>query len=174
MRRYGTIIVIAAAVLAGLGTFFVTLAQQGTPPAAERPPLERWLDLSDEHAEAVRGADPAFTVEAEGLSQKLVEEREKLAGLLEDPATPDSTLMSQIERVIQAHNDLERRVARHVLAIRPHLSPSQQKRLLGICAQGVRRAACRRYRWGCRDNDRTGRPGAGRSRHGQRRGDRQD
>lgn len=46
------------------------------------------------------------------------------------------------DRVAEAHAALERRVAEHLLAIRPLLTPEQQRKLLGFCAEGVR-ARCR-------------------------------
>ena len=170
MRRHGRIIVLTLAVLAGLGTFLVTRAQTGRPaaPSAERPPLDQWLGLSAGQAESVSQADPDFSAQADALAARLQTERQVLAGMLDDVATSDEALMAQIERVIAAHDDLERRVARHLLAIRSHLSPDQQKRLLGLCADGVRQAARHRYRWGWSGQGQHRGPGGGGGRGGPR------
>ena len=147
--------------LAGLGAFVATLTAmggrgqaegQGDAQPADQPggkegsagrgrcPVGRWLDLTPEQAEAIEKADPAFVGESAALTDTLSHEREALARLLEDAKTSDDQVRAQVEAVIVAHNKLERRVANHLLAIRKHLSPIQQKRLMHRCAAGVRRA----------------------------------
>ena len=154
MTRVGIIVIAALSLAAGMGSFLATQAV-GTAGEGWQPgggfehgvhePLIRWLELSDEQAGAMRKADPTFGDEAEALSAELDRQREKLAGLLELVTASDQQIMAQVERVIAAHDTLERRAARHVLKIRHHLTPDQRRRLMGLAAGGVREA--RRYRW---------------------------
>jgi len=171
MTRFGTIVVAAVSLGAGVGSFFATRATQPAAPAAASQPsaetdtarpgaratdhargprrygiLARWLGLSPQQLRVVEHDDPHFAREAAELDAQLRHEQEKLAALLEAISTPDEQILEQLERVIAAHAALERRVARYVLKIRHHLSPDQQRRLLGLCASGVRKAAGRQWR----------------------------
>jgi Spy/CpxP family protein refolding chaperone len=113
-------------------------------PCCEHGTLCRWLRLSDEQKQTVRATGTQFVGEAKALQQRLAEERYALAALLETPNSGDEEIMAQVERVIEAHDALERRVARHMLAIRPILTPEQAKQFMGLAASGVRRAGrCR-------------------------------
>jgi hypothetical protein len=142
----GKLTVAALAVGAAIGAFLATPRLGGD--GGQGPPLARWLGLSAEQTQAVEKADPSFEDDADRLTTALRAEREKLAALLDDPKSADDRVMEQVERVIDAHNGLERRVATHVLAIRPSLTVGQQKRLMGLCASGVRRAAGRQWQRG--------------------------
>lgn len=147
MIRLSVLIVLTLCVAAGLGSFYATVAQ---PPRATSPgtsPLCRWLDLTEEQSRLVREADPTFSTEAGAMSETLSGQRRRLADFLEESSSSDAQILAQVERVISAHDDLERRVARHLLAIRPHLSIDQQKLLLGLCARRIRQG-CRRFQRG--------------------------
>ena len=148
MIQAGKLLVVGVALAAGIAAFLATPKRDGLQGQGGRGPVAEWLQLEPERAEAVEKADPGFGAESKGLTGELTAEREKLAALLDDPKSADPQVLGQVERVIAAHNALERRVAKHVLAIRPHLEPAQQKQLLGLCAQGVRRAAGRYWRGG--------------------------
>ena len=175
--------------LAGLGAFVATLTVMGRRGQAEgqgeaqpadqpggkeegtgrgRGPVGRWLDLTPEQTKAIEKADPAFADESAALTDTLSHQREALARLLEDPKTSDDQVRAQVEAVIVAHNKLERRVANHLLAIRKHLSPIQQKRLMSRCAAGVRRAGRGR---GGRGSEQTGEHGRGGRGPGRGRGE---
>jgi hypothetical protein len=133
---------------AAAGSYVATMAIGGNQPAATAPTtapapqdaLVGWLALSSNQTQVIKQADPQFPVDSEKLSTDLQAERLKLAALLDEPQTPNQAILSQVERVIATHDALERRVAGYVLAIRPHLTADQQKRLLGLCAEGVRQA----------------------------------
>lgn len=161
MTRTQMIVVGLLALAAGAGSFVVGRSLDQTPPArhaARTCPaglgtacndcnaLATCLGLSPSEAREMAEADPDFNGQAATLRADLAEQRDALAGLLEAPDSSDETLTRQVERVIAAHDALERRVARHVLAIRKHLTPSQAKRLMGLLAEGVRSAGkpCRR------------------------------
>lgn len=141
---------LALSVVAGLVAFYATAApgSKSDEPSAPGRQLCKWLQLPSEQADAVQRADPEFDEESRKLSKALCQARETLAGLLDDPGTPDGFIMAQVEKVIVAHNVLERRVVKHLLAVRQHLDRRQRRRLMGLCAKGVRRAARCRWRGG--------------------------
>lgn len=143
MISTGKAVAVALAVAAGVTAFLATPSGRGRGRRGHHAALSRWLALSPERAQAVREADPDFEQDVDLLTANLQGEREKLADLLDDPTSPNEQVMERVERVILAHNALERRVASHVLVIRPHLTAEQQKQLMGLCASGVRRAAGR-------------------------------
>jgi Spy/CpxP family protein refolding chaperone len=149
MKILKPLLVVALLVACGLASFLVTLHASPKTPQGDGPhvPQRRgrqhamavWLELDDAQAEAVQMADATFHSDSARLAETLTEERAKLAAALEDAAASDQAILDQVERVIAAGNALERRVARHVVAIRPSLTPGQQRKLMGLCAQNVRR-----------------------------------
>ncbi len=153
MMLKSTLLLLVMSVAAGVGSFLATVAArpssgpatQPAPAAPSSSPLGDWLALPSERAQAVETADPGFADASRALSETLAAERERLAAVVEDASSTDAQIREQVERVIAAHSALERRVTEHILALRPHLTAAEQKRLLGLCAQGVRSAA--RWRW---------------------------
>jgi len=143
MRRLTLVLILPAAIAVGVGAFIATVYSGDSHPAGPRCPVGEWLRLPTDQCKTLCGADPGFRDEAADLADRLHEERQALASLLEDPATPGEQILDQVERVITAHAALERRVAQHLLAIRSHLTPAQQQRLLQFCAEAVRRGGCR-------------------------------
>ena len=109
-------------------------------PCCKHAVLCNWLKLSQQQRASVRATDPGFVDEAGKLRQDAEADRMALAALLEAPGSSDQQIMAQIERVIASHDALERRVATHMLAIRPILTPEQAKQLMGLAASGVRNA----------------------------------
>jgi hypothetical protein len=89
-----------------------------------------------------------FDEQAAELSARLDLAKDNLAKALEDDDATDARVLEHVESVIDAHNALERRVARHVLQIRDQLEPEQRKRLMGLCAEGVRAGQQHRHRYG--------------------------
>jgi len=162
MTRTQMIVVGLLALAAGAGSFAVGRSVGQTKPAPDQArtsaarlgpscnecdALATCLGLSPAETKAMVEADPDFNRQAATLRAELAKERDALAGLLETTASSDEILTQQVERVIAAHGALERRVARHVLAIRKHLTPSQAKCLMSLLAEGVRCASkCGRYR----------------------------
>ena len=155
MIRLGTLLVAGLSLAAGVGSFLATRSL-GHDESARRAdtgpqwnePLARLLDLSAEQIQSIHEHDPRFREDAETLDAALRKEREQLATLLEEPSTSDEQLLGQVERVIAAHDALERRVARYFVAVRHHLTADQQKQLLGQAASSVREAARYRSRHG--------------------------
>ena len=170
MIRYGTILLAALSLAAGVGSFLVThglgneqTSRSAGPASQPDDLLPRWLELSPQQTRLIHKHDPGFQQDAQNLNAQLRQERETLAALLQEPSTPDSQLLRQVERVIAAHDALERRVARYVVAIRHRLTAEQQKRLLGLAASSVREAAGYRWRhrWGGGRREGRGRGGGG-------------
>ena len=146
MRSATKALIVAVAAAAGVGAFLATVATRGATRPGPAQPVARWLGLLPDQAKAVEQADPAFATETEALRADVCGTRDKLAGLLEDTQTPKQQILDQVELVIAAQDKLTRRVAQHLVAIRPLLTPDQQKQLMGMCASGVRCAAPCRWR----------------------------
>ncbi len=153
-RRYTGLSVIALACAAG--SYLATHAFQ--PQGRVLPPLNLttmadssiagWLGLSREQAADVLEIEATFAADRTSLEAVLQAERERLAFLFENQETPDDHILQQVEAVIAAHDALERRIARHLVALRPHLTPEQTKRLFDRFAGGVRECQGPRWRQG--------------------------
>lgn len=97
--------------------------------------LVRRLKLSDEQIEQIKRLDPAFEADAARFGIALKKEQARLVSMFENPGIDESELLDQIRRLISVHNELERRVARHVLLLRRHLTVEQQGWLVGLCCR---------------------------------------
>ena len=93
------------------------------------------IEFTPEQIKTIQQLDPDFKVESTKLTEAVSKEHEQLALLLDTPTTNDNDIWQQLEKLLEARAQLERRTSRHVLLIRPHLSPEQQKILVGLCAQ---------------------------------------
>jgi hypothetical protein len=67
------------------------------------------------------------------LRDALLAERTKLLALFEDIQSTDEALLQQIDKLILVHSEIERRIVKHVLVLRPYLTVEQQKWLIGLC-----------------------------------------
>jgi hypothetical protein len=163
MKSLITIGVATAALASGLLSFLYARKPNAEVGAQGRPPMSHLLELSAEQESVINSADPSFLDAAAKLAAKLDAEQEKLAVLLENPDSERKETMAQVETVMFAHNDLERRVAEHILEVRQHLTAEQRKKLMGLMAERVRLTQNRmqRCRWGW---------GRGREGEGGRRG----
>lgn len=95
--------------------------------------LAQSLRLTDEQTAIAQQKDPYFEQDAAQLRNSLLAERASLLASFEDTNTTNEGLVAQIEKLISAHSQIERRIARHVLVLRPHLTTDQQKWLIGLC-----------------------------------------
>ena len=165
-RRQQNLVVGAVAIAVAAAGF--VLSSRTT--AADGDPLAQWLELDRGSASSLRQADPTFEADAARLRQTLETQRDQLASVMGDPQSSDAAILGQVERVIEAHNALERRVARHVVAVRSILTPQQQRQLMDLCAESVRQGGQQRWRHGQQgETDVRGRgngPGDGRGRFG--------
>lgn len=100
------------------------------------------LELNPRQTDQICAADCQFTEEAFELNRILAADRESLAVCLEDPSVSDSRVMGQVERVIFSHDALTNRVIKHILAVRPHLSIEQQKKLMKLCVDSLNGRWC--------------------------------
>jgi hypothetical protein len=96
--------------------------------------LARNIEFTPEQIQLFEQLDPKFEVESTKLAKTVSDEHEQLALLLETQSTNDNDILEQLEKLFESRAQLERRTSRHVLLIRPHLSPEQQKILVGLCA----------------------------------------
>ena len=179
MKTYQYVAVGLILVAVAAGSFVATQAWQ-TPapkqPAADEPAgsskpcgemeccrsLASWLGMSPEQTKEIRNIDATFPEDSTKLERALFDERQKLADLFDSPDATAEAIQQQVERVITANNALERRVADHLLALRPHLTAEQRAKLYRRCAQGIREAGgCR---WRCAASAPTESQGCGRKR----------
>jgi hypothetical protein len=163
-----TVVVLVISVAAAVGSYVATQAWQqpsASPAAAEARPsatlpcdvttcyraLAGWLGLSKEQTKQLEAVDSGFMEECSRMEDSLFAEREKLAELFDDPRAGEDAILKQVDRVIAANGALERRVAAHLVALRPYLTSEQRARLYTRCAKGIREACgCgRQQRWRC-------------------------
>ncbi|MBK9118469.1 MAG: periplasmic heavy metal sensor [Phycisphaerales bacterium] len=165
----------------GAGSFWATSAwqerqdHQEVSSSEELPdsPLTAWLQLSPEQLAAMAGPYAEFVAERKILEEELSRERKKLAELFETDTASDAEILAQVDAVSLAHVKLERRVAEHLLTLRPHLTLDQRARLLGRFAEGVRLSEGQRWRHGRNEestSERGGGPPPGRGGRGRYRG----
>jgi Spy/CpxP family protein refolding chaperone len=134
--------ILVAAAAAFVGTFVATATRPSrgtTEPAAS---LAEWLNLSKAEAAELAEHDPQFEADLARLRRELHDARTALLDAFERNDASDEQLRKLIGAVIDANNRLEWRVTEYLITVRHHLSPEQQKRLCGLCAEQVR--ACRR------------------------------
>jgi hypothetical protein len=91
------------------------------------------LGLTEEQAALIRQQDPDFQQQSELLKNRLTEAHNNLVTSLEKVQSDDGELLGRIEDLIKAHGNLEKRVAQHLVLLRPHLSQEQRARLSELC-----------------------------------------
>ncbi len=157
-------------VLAGVGAYTATVASRSTSQSAmsnddATEALWSWLNASADQRSQLREADAGFASELKQLKAEVAANRAVLASLLEKPEATNDQIMAGLEKVIAANNALERRVAQYLLAVRKHLTVEQQRRLLNLCAEEVRRG--RGHQWGRQQESQDGNAQPGRGRFGR-------
>lgn len=151
MNSRQIIILVLVAAMAGTIAFAATRmarTPQTTSPAPTTRPvpvsadptatLMNWLNVPEAQRHQIATHDPAFAADLSSLRSSLNSRREALAAALGDVNSPDQIIELRVEEVIAASNALERRVMKHLLEVRDHLTADQQKQLFGLCAEGVR------------------------------------
>ncbi len=101
--------------------------------------LSRNIEFTPEQIQAIQQLDPGFEAKSVEFAKIASKKHEQLSLLLETPSTNDNVILQQLEKLLEAHAQLERLTSHHVLLIRPHLSPEQQKILVGLSANCGRR-----------------------------------
>lgn len=95
--------------------------------------LAHRLRLDEEQVKVLQEKDPGFEAVSVHLRDALMTERAKLLSVFEDAESSDDELLQQIDMLISTHSRIERRIAKHVLVLRPYLAVEQQKWLIGLC-----------------------------------------
>ncbi len=98
-----------------------------------RDRLARRLRLDEGQVSILQVKDSGFEADSMRLRDILLAERTALLALFEDPKSTDEELLQQIDKLILAHSQIERRFAEHVLVLRPYLTVEQQKWLIWLC-----------------------------------------
>lgn len=96
--------------------------------------LVRRLGLTEAQMAWAQKQDPNFADECAALRDELRETHMEFAASFADAQVREEEFLQQIDRLIDAHGRLERRVAQHIVQLRPHLSPEQLDRLSGACS----------------------------------------
>lgn len=172
--RTMTVLLIAGAT--GLGAYITTLK---TRPASAPAPADSsateallsWLGASESQREELRTHDAGFAAELKQLKADLAAKRAAFAAVLEKGDAPDDQILTGLEAVLAANNALERRIAEYLLSVRDHLTPEQQRKLFGLCAEEARHG--RQWRGGRGESGLgppSGRQGQGRGWRGGRGG----
>jgi hypothetical protein len=126
-----TVVVIAAGGISFVGTRLAATASEKT----ERNESTGWMASA---SPSVVESEEKFNKEADGLIENLQGEQKDLALAIEDPCTPDASILAQVEKVITAHEQLLNRVGEHITILRSELPAAQRQRLMGLCAEGLR------------------------------------
>ena len=135
MNKNRTIALIVIAIVCGaisfVGTRIAAIGSHKTTDEASIP----WLA---EAAPSVIELEEKVNKEVDGLIEDILREQKSLASVIEDPCTPDESILTQAENVITAHERLLRRVGQHVATLRLKLPGAQRKYLMGLCAEVLR------------------------------------
>jgi len=102
--------------------------------------LAQRLGLTDEQVSIIQEKDPDFEADLTQMRNTLLAERAELLNVFEDARTGNEELLNQIGKLVSAHSQIERRIARHLLVLRPHLNAEQQKWLIGLCRHSQERS----------------------------------
>ena len=144
MIRRASLSILAMSAVAFLGGLVGSMSARSSqsPPPSTRPaggrPLGRCLGISTERMAEIDAKDPTFRDDLARLRGELVTRRQALADALESSDSSDEEIRDCVERIIETHNALERRVTEYLLIVRYELSPEQRAKLFRLCAQGVR------------------------------------
>jgi len=95
--------------------------------------LARRLRLDPNQVEILQDKDPGFDADSARLRDSLLAARTNLLTLFENPQSTGEQLLQQIDKLIEAHSQIEQRITEHVLVLRPYLTVEQQKWLIGLC-----------------------------------------
>lgn len=96
------------------------------------------LRLTQEQAAWIGQQDPNFDAQCVVLRDRLYEAHTNLVASLENAQSTDQELTTKVDALIDAHNALERRVAQHIVLLRPQLTQRQLDQLCELCRGGAR------------------------------------
>jgi len=95
--------------------------------------LAHKLQLTEEQRAWIQEQDPNFVADCMLLKGRLSEVHAQLAASLENAELDAEELSQRIDGLVGAHGDLERRVAQHLVLLRPRLSAEQRGYLSELC-----------------------------------------
>lgn len=155
MIQRTTISILALSLVAFLGGLIgsIRAQSQGEAPKVEAappdlPPWGRCLGVGPDRMAEIESRDPTFRADLADLRAELADHRRQLADLFDIADSSDEDIRAAVEQIIETRTRLERRVTDYLLAVRPELTPHQQKRLFEICAEGVRGGHGKGWGWG--------------------------
>ncbi|MCP4251215.1 MAG: hypothetical protein GY778_29615 [bacterium] len=128
--------------------------------------MGRCLGVGPERAAEIERHDPNFADDLARLRNELNQRRQALVDAFQSPDAADDHIRQCVERIIETHSALERRVTEYLLIMRHELTGPEQARLFEVLADGVRRGQSRGWRGG------RGQEGGAASPRGQGRGNR--
>lgn len=145
MIKKSTVSILLLSVVAFLGGVVGSLgARSGedqvapTTQPGPRHPLADCLNLDPERRTRIEALDPTFFDDLAALREQIANHRRELAGLLESPESTNDEIRACVERSIETHNRLERRVLEHLLLVRPELTLDEQQRLFQSISERIR------------------------------------
>ena len=103
---------------------------------------------------SITESEAKFNEEVSGLISILKENQSKLMDVLENPETPNETVLQYVDSVNEAHQNLIRKVGRHIVELRHELGPTNREELMQLCAQAI---SAPMQRLGARNDGQTGR-----------------
>lgn len=145
MRTRKLLLALLLVVGAGIGAYAAGVAtgpETVAPSESATAALLDWLDVAPSQRAELQQHDPAFAAELNKLRQAVARKRNELASALDDPQSRDDEIRTKLEELIAANAGVERRVADYLLTVRDHLTKDQQRRLFGLCAEGIRQGGC--------------------------------
>ena len=96
--------------------------------------LRGHIEFTPQQERLFKQLDPEFDSESTELVEQAGHEQEQLALLLESFAVSDEEILTQLEMTLDTRLQLEHRTLQYILRIRSHLSPEQQKQMVGLCS----------------------------------------
>jgi hypothetical protein len=145
MIRRSTVSILLLCGVAFIGGLAASLAARSgegdvgpTTQPHRRHPLGGYLKLDPERRARIEALDPTFFDDLATLRKELEAHRRELAGLLDSAESTNDEIRDCVERSIEAHNRLERRVLEHLLTVRAELTPEEQKRLFHSISKQIR------------------------------------
>jgi hypothetical protein len=98
------------------------------------------LRLTQEQTTWIQQQDPNFEEQCTVLRNRLYEAHTNLVASLENVQLTEQELAAKVDALIEAHTALERRVAQHIVLLRPQLTQQQRDQLRELCRSGARAA----------------------------------
>lgn len=100
--------------------------------------LDRRLQLTQEQSAWIHQQDPNFEEQCVVLRDRLYEVHAGLVASFESAQLTKQELATKIDDLLAAHDALEKRVAQHIVLLRPRLSQEQRDLLSSLCRGGSR------------------------------------